>query len=137
MGYKGRTPVEKAGLNQDPDDNSGNVTLHTLRHTFASQLAIAGVLLVYIQELMGHQSSQTTLQYAHLPEEHVGKQVLGLPFSGKSKSRSQIGHKVPNISDLPSRKKNPVIPVKPVISRVGEGRWESNPPGMVIAPNWI
>ena len=98
MGYKGRTPVEKAGLNQDPDDNSGNVTLHTLRHTFASQLAIAGVLLVYIQELMGHQSSQTTLQYAHLPEEHVKKQVLRLPFAGESgKSWAQIGHNVLNI----------------------------------------
>ncbi len=71
------------------DEDSEKVTLHTLRHTFASQLAIAGVPLRYIQELMGHQSSQTTLQYAHLSEEHVGKQVLRLPFSGENKSWSQ------------------------------------------------
>ena len=65
--------VKKAGL--------GNVTLHTLRHTFASQLVMVGVPLRYVQELMGHQSFQTTLQYAHLSEEHVKSQVLRLPFA--------------------------------------------------------
>jgi len=88
------TAVEKAGLKQE----EGSVTLHTLRHTFASQLAIAGVPLRDIQELMGHQSSQTTLQYAHLSEEHVGKQVLRLPFSGENQAWSQIGHKVLKIT---------------------------------------
>ncbi len=68
-----RTVLRKAGLK--------NVTLHTFRHTFASQLALAGVPLRDIQELMGHQSFQTTLQYAHLSEEHVKKQVMRLPFA--------------------------------------------------------
>jgi integrase len=68
-----RTVVTKAGLK--------GVTLHTLRHTFASQLVMAGVPLRDVQELMGHQSFQTTLQYAHLSEEHVKKQVLKLPFA--------------------------------------------------------
>jgi site-specific recombinase XerD len=64
-----------------------NVTLHVLRHTFASQLALVGVPLRDIQELMGHQSFQTTLQYAHLSEEHVKKQVMRLPFAkGSEKS---------------------------------------------------
>ncbi len=58
-----------------------NVTLHTLRHTFASQLVMAGVSLRDVQELMGHRSFETTLQYAHLSEEHVKKQVLRLPFA--------------------------------------------------------
>ena len=58
-----------------------NVTLHTLRHTFASQLVMAGVSLKEAQELMGHRSFQTTLQYAHLSEDHVKKQVLKLPFA--------------------------------------------------------
>jgi hypothetical protein len=75
--------VKKAGLT--------NVTLHTLRHTFASQLALAGVPLRDIQELMGHQSFQTTLQYAHLSEEHVKKQVLQLPFA---ENFSGHGHKL-------------------------------------------
>lgn len=60
------------------------VTLHTFRHTFASQLVMAGVPLRDVQELMGHESFETTLRYAHLSEEHVKKQVLKLPFSGYS-----------------------------------------------------
>jgi hypothetical protein len=62
------TIKRKAGLE--------DITLHTLRHTFASQLVIAGVPLRYVHELMGHQSFETTLQYAHLSEEHVKNQVL-------------------------------------------------------------
>lgn len=57
------------------------VTLHTLRHTFASQLVMAGVPLREIQELMGHASFDTTLQYAHLSEDHAKRQVLKLPFA--------------------------------------------------------
>ena len=76
--------VKKAGLRED---GQPNVTLHTMRHTQASQLAMAGVPMRYIQELMGHQSFETTLQYTQLSEEHVRKQVLRLPFSG-------LGHKL-------------------------------------------
>ena len=43
---------------------------------------MAGVSLKEIQELMGHQSFETTLQYAHLSEDHVKRQVLKLPFAG-------------------------------------------------------
>jgi len=59
------------------------VTLHTLRHTFASHLVLAGVTLREVQELMGHQSFETTLLYAHLSEGHVKKQVMRLPFAGE------------------------------------------------------
>jgi integrase len=34
-----------------------------------------------VQELMGHSSYKTTLQYAHLSEDHANKQVLKLPFA--------------------------------------------------------
>ena len=67
-----RAVLAKAGVK--------GVTLHTFRHTFASQLVMAGVPLRDVQELMGHQSFETTLQYAHLSEEHVKKQVLRLPY---------------------------------------------------------
>jgi len=76
--------VGKAGLK---DKDQGNVTLHTLRHTLASQFAMSGIPLRDIQELMGHQNVETTLQYAHLSEEHLRKQVLRGPFSG-------LGHKL-------------------------------------------
>ena len=68
-----RAVLLKAGLE--------DVTLHTLRHTFASQLVMAGVPLRDVQKLMGHQSFETALQYAHLSEDHAKKQVLKLPFA--------------------------------------------------------
>jgi site-specific recombinase XerD len=37
-----------------------------IRHTFASWLAIAGVSLRRIQELLGHKSITTTERYSHL-----------------------------------------------------------------------
>lgn len=39
---------------------------HTLRHTFASHLAMRGVPLNAVQALMGHSTITTTMRYAHL-----------------------------------------------------------------------
>lgn len=39
---------------------------HVLRHTFASHLAMRGVAVKAIQELLGHASIQMTMRYAHL-----------------------------------------------------------------------
>ena len=39
---------------------------HTLRHTFASHLAMKGVPMTAVQQLMGHSSITTTMRYAHL-----------------------------------------------------------------------
>lgn len=39
---------------------------HTLRHTFASHLAMRGVPLPAIKELMGHATITTTMRYAHV-----------------------------------------------------------------------
>ena len=75
-----RRVINKAGLH--------GVTLHTLRRTFASQLVMAGVSLRDVQDLMGHQSFQTTLRYAHLSPDHVKRQVLNLPFAEVSDKRA-------------------------------------------------
>ncbi len=47
------------------------IRFHDLRHTFASCLAMAGVDLMVIKDLMRHKSYQMTLRYAHLHPEHL------------------------------------------------------------------
>ena len=42
------------------------VKWHTLRHTFASQLAMNGTPLNMVQALLGHASITTTMRYAHV-----------------------------------------------------------------------
>ncbi|MEM1141439.1 MAG: tyrosine-type recombinase/integrase [Pseudomonadota bacterium] len=44
------------------------VTLHVLRHSFASQLAMKGVPIAVIQQLLGHTDIKVTMRYAHLSQ---------------------------------------------------------------------
>lgn len=44
----------------------GNIGWHTLRHTFASQLAAKGAPLHAVQALLGHSTIATTMRYAHV-----------------------------------------------------------------------
>ena len=61
------------------------ITLHSLRHTFASRVVQAGLSLVEIQNLLGHASPITSLRYAHLaPNQAASKAVTVLDkFNGE------------------------------------------------------
>jgi len=70
--------VDSLGLNGGVTDPRQKLTFHSLRHTFASWLALRGETIQTIAELLGHKTFQMTMRYSHLTKDHKRRAVLGL-----------------------------------------------------------
>ena len=62
--------VDLVGFNKGVEDRRLRVVFHSLRHTFASWLAIEGTPLYTIAKLMGHKSIAMSERYSHLSPDH-------------------------------------------------------------------
>jgi integrase/recombinase XerD len=66
-----RKTLHRAGIKKP-------ATVHTLRHTFATDLLEAGTDLCHIQHLLGHRRPETTAIYLHLSRKDIGRIVSPL-----------------------------------------------------------
>lgn len=68
-----RRAVKKVGIRK-------KVTVHTLRHSYATHLYEKGINLRSIQVLLGHNSSKTTEIYTHVSNTHINNTPSPLEF---------------------------------------------------------
>ena len=91
-----------AGKFADIDLATGGIKdfkFHDLRHTFASHLAMRGVGLQTVKELLGHKGIKMTMRYSHLSmtykQEAVNELGAMMKLSVRNKKdtiRTQKGH---------------------------------------------
>ncbi len=89
--------LKKAGIQE--------ASWHTLRHTTASRLAMNGVPIRTIQEILGHRDITTTLRYAHLSPGHIKESIergsLGhLGIGTGSKTGSNVSETIRDHSEV-------------------------------------
>jgi integrase len=58
------------------DQTIGKVTLHTLRHSFATRMLNGGMTILEVQELLGHKHLDHSLVYLHTNKSAVSERAL-------------------------------------------------------------
>jgi integrase len=66
------------------------LTMHTARHTFATQSLLRGMPVEVLQKVMGHTRIQTTLVYAKVVEE-LQHQTMRLVWEGPAAATPSAG----------------------------------------------
>ena len=76
-----------------------DVRVHDLRHSYASQLASAGLGLPVIGRLLGHTQAATTARYAHLSDDPLREATerVGVMF------KAEVGGKRGDVVALPTK----------------------------------
>jgi len=80
--YDGEKPIDPSNLRRDftaTIERAGlkRVTLHSLRHSFASAMLASGASIKALQRCLGHASATMTLNtYSHLIQENIGESLL-------------------------------------------------------------
>jgi len=77
---------------------------HTLRHTFASRLIMAGVDLRTAQELLGHKDIKMTLRYTHLSPSHTRQAIATLEQRFSTEKSQQFSQRPPEAAKAPDGK---------------------------------
>ncbi|WDE97857.1 tyrosine-type recombinase/integrase [Lentisphaera profundi] len=71
-------------------DELGLVGFHSLRHTFVSDCAKAGVPLAIVQEVVGHSNTAMTRHYTNIDAEMTQQQIMKLSDEGKAMSLEEV-----------------------------------------------
>ena len=74
--YVGKQAMNKLfNVGLKATDRKNRVVVYTLRHTFASYLALKDASIITIKNLMHHKNIETTFRYSHLMPD-AGKDLV-------------------------------------------------------------
>lgn len=83
-GWHGNSRVAVVGDGNGPGASGRWCPLFVGKITFASHFMMNGGNLLTLQKILGHQSIQMTMRYAHLSPDHLSEAVQFAPSPGRT-----------------------------------------------------